>query len=121
VTRPSLRIFALSQSAIGRFDDDTGTWTTVHVWPDPEETLMSLAAHPMREETLFLGTSRSVYVSESGGAEWRSYASELPNVPVTELTFDQGWLYAATYDAGYGAAALVRASRSATCDLRVDQ
>jgi hypothetical protein len=100
VTRPSLQIYALSQSAIGRFDDDTRTWSTVHVWPDPEETLMSLAAHPTREGTLFLGTSRSVYLSETGGDAWIPYASGLPNVPVTELTFDQGWLYAATYGRG---------------------
>jgi hypothetical protein len=100
VSRPGLAVYALSQSAIGRFDDEARTWTTVHTWPQPDEGLLSLAAHTMRDATLFLGTSRGVYLSENGGGSWSPYMLGLPHVPVTELTFDGGFLYAATLGRG---------------------
>ena len=67
---------------------------------DPEETLMSLVPHPSRDGTLFLGTNHGVRISEDSGTNWREYGLGLPNVPVTELTFDRGYLYAATYGRG---------------------
>ena len=100
VTQPHLGVYALSQSAIGRFDDEARAWTTVHVWPEPDEGLLSLAAHPTREATMFLGTSRGVYLSESGGTSWSPYMLALPHAPVTELIFDGGLLYAATLGRG---------------------
>jgi hypothetical protein len=100
VPHPALRLFALTHRAIGRFDDATSAWTTVHVPSDPEETLLSLAPHPTRQSTLFLGSNRGVYLSEDDGANWRAYDLGLPNVPVTELTFDLGSLSAATYGRG---------------------
>jgi hypothetical protein len=100
IPRPSLRLYALSQHAIGCFDDDTQVWTTVQVWAEPNESLMSLVAHPTREHTLFVGTSRGVYLSEDGGHNWQPYQIELPAVPITELSFDQGYLYAATFGRG---------------------
>ena len=100
VPRPKLRLFALSQHGIGRFDDDTQTWTTVQVWPDPNESLMSLVPHPTRDNTLFLGTNHGVYLSENDGDDWQPYQLEMPKVPVTELTFDQGYLYAASFGRG---------------------
>ena len=102
VPHPSLSLYALSQHGIGRFDDDdeTQTWTTVHVWPEPNESLMSLVAHPTRDKTFFLGTSRGVYLSEDGGSDWRPYLVEMPAVPITGLSFDQGYLYAATFGRG---------------------
>jgi photosystem II stability/assembly factor-like uncharacterized protein len=100
VPRPSLRLYALSQHGIGRFNDDTQVWSPVHVWADPNESLLSLVAHPTRAHTLFLGTSRSVYLSEDGGNNWQPYRAELPSVPITELSFDQGYLYAATFGRG---------------------
>lgn len=100
VPHPSLCLYALSQHGIGRFDDETQTWTTVHFWPELNESLMSLVAHPTRDQTLFLGTSRGVYLSEDGGAVWRSYRLEMPAVAITELSFDQGYLFAATFGRG---------------------
>ncbi len=100
VPGPTLRLFALSQHAIGCFDDETQTWTTVHAWTEPNESLMSLAAHPTRERTLFLGTSRGVYLSEDDGQNWQAYNLDLPAVPITQLSFDQGYLYAATFGRG---------------------
>ena len=61
---------------------------------------MALAEHPERANTLFLGTNRGVYVSDGGGADWRRYRVGMPGVPVTRLSFDQGYLYAATFGRG---------------------
>lgn len=95
-----LRLYALSQTSIGRYDDDGQPITTVHTWPDPNERLVSLVGHPSRVGTLFLGTSRGVYLSEDGGATWEQYRQGMPAVPITELSFDQGYLYAATFGRG---------------------
>ena len=96
-----MRLYALSQTAIARYDDDGQPMTTIFTLPNPEEErLMSMVAHPSREGTLFLGTTRGVYISENEGADWEPYRLGMPAVPVTHLLFDQGFLYAATYGRG---------------------
>ena len=100
VRTPDFKLYLLTQNAIGRYDDDGQPITTIHNWPDPNESLMSLVSHPSRDETLFLGTSRGVYLSEDGGANWEQYSRAMPAVPITELSFDQGYLYAATFGRG---------------------
>jgi hypothetical protein len=101
VRRPELRLFALSQTRLERYDDDGQPMSVVFEIANPEsERLMSLAAHPNREGTLFLGTTRGVYLSEDDGAGWSLYRSGMPSVPVTQLMFDRGYLYAATYGRG---------------------
>ena len=99
---PAPSIYLLTQDGIGRFNATTDTVETVHQWPDPEERLMSLVAHPTRTNTMFLGTSRGIYVSDLGATatNWRAYSTALPSVPVTELTFDNDVLYAATFGRG---------------------
>jgi ligand-binding sensor domain-containing protein len=65
-----------------------------------EERLMAIAAHPSRDGTLFLGTTRGVYMSENDGVDWEPYRLGMPSVPITRLVFDEGFLYAATYGRG---------------------
>lgn len=97
----TLRLYALSQHGLGLFDDDTRKWTPVLEWPaDSNISFLALATHPAREGTLFLGTNRGVYLSEDGGSSFRPYRRGMPQVPVTELTFDEGYLYAATFGRG---------------------
>jgi len=100
VEAPTLRIYALAQHSLGRFDHASSTWTTVHTWPDQEETFLSLAIEPSDPNSLALGTSRGVYVSSSAGSAWSPLQGRLPRVPVSELTFNQQYLYAATYGRG---------------------
>jgi hypothetical protein len=98
---PHVRIYALSQTAIARYDDDGQPMTTIFMLSNPqEERLMSMVAHPSRDGTLFLGTTRGVYISENEGAAWQPYRLGMPSVPITNLLFDQGFLYAATYGRG---------------------
>lgn len=99
-TKPALRLYALSQHGIGRFDDASREWETVYEWPELNEMLLSLTAHPARDNTLFLGTTRGAYLSEDAGDSWHSYRLGLPRVPVNELSFDEGYLYAATLGRG---------------------
>jgi hypothetical protein len=100
VPRPVLRLYALSQHGIGRFDYRVKRWSTLHTELRPNETLLSLVAHPTRDYTMFLGTNRGVYLSEDGGSTWEPYRQSMPRVPITELSFDQGYLYAATLGRG---------------------
>lgn len=96
-----LRLFALTQHALHRLVHRPGAaWATLVSWPDPDETLLSLTAQPGRDGTLFLGTNRGVYLSEDDGLTWRPFNTALPSVAVTELTFDQGSLCAATFGRG---------------------
>jgi hypothetical protein len=101
VRAPHVRLYALSQTAIARYDDDGRPMTTIFTLPNPEdERLMSIVAHPSRDGTLFLGTTRGMYISENEGADWEPYRLGMPQVPITQLLFDQGLLYAATYGRG---------------------
>jgi hypothetical protein len=101
VRMPGLRLYALAQSTIRRYEDDRAPMQPVHEWPNPkDERLISLVAHPSREGTLFLGTTRGVYLSENEGVNWSPYSRGLPSVPVMSLVFDSGFLYAATYGRG---------------------
>lgn len=97
---PSLSLFALSQLAITRFDDATRTWASSFIWNSPDEYLLSLAVDPSNSDRLFLGTTRGVYLSENRGLSFEPYQDGLPHVPITELTFDQDYLYAATLGRG---------------------
>jgi hypothetical protein len=100
VTRPALNLYAISQRGIGRFDYRSEKWSTIYTEARPNETLLSFAAHPTRGQTVFLGTNRGVYLSEDGARTWQPYRQKLPRVPVTDLFFDQGYLYAATLGRG---------------------
>jgi hypothetical protein len=99
VAQPALTLYALSQHGLGRFDFTTGAWTTELVWPQVNETLLSFAVKPGKPSALFLGTSQGIYIKE-GAADWKPFQLHLPHVPVTELTFDGGYLYAATMGRG---------------------
>ncbi len=100
VPRPTLSLYALSQRGIGWFNYDTQRWSTIYTEAQPNETLLALVAHPTRHHTLFLGTNRGVYVTEDRGNTWQPYRLKMPRVPITELSFDQGYLYAATLGRG---------------------
>lgn len=94
------KLYLLTQNAIGCYNDDGQPIAIVHEWDEPNERLMSLVAHPIRDDTFFLGTSRGVYLSQDGCVNWEPYRQGMPPVPITELSFDQGYLYAATFGRG---------------------
>ena len=97
-----LQLYAMTQSQIGRLDvdDENRAWTTVYVWPETNESLISLVAHPVREGTLFAGTNKGIYLSEDCGQSWRKYRRGMPAVPITDLHFSKGYLYASTLGRG---------------------
>jgi hypothetical protein len=66
--RGELKLYAVSQHGIGRFDDATQRWNTIYVKSAPNRTPLALAAHPTPQHTLFLGTNQGVYMSEDRGA-----------------------------------------------------
>lgn len=92
-------LYAISQHAVARWRDGR-RWQTRAVWPDPDESLLSLVVHPDEPDLLFVGTSRGVHLSEDAGLSWRTLGIGLPRVPVIELAFHDGMLRAATYGRG---------------------
>jgi len=76
------------------------------VWPDPNEPIISLAGHPRKHETLFVGTRKGVYVSTDRALNFSRFGVLLPKIPVTGLFLDHGYLNAATFGRGLWRAAL---------------
>ena len=93
-------LFALSQRAIGRSLDGGSTWQTIFEWTGDGESLLALLAHPSQPDCLFLGTTHGLHLSRDAGHTWNEYTVNLARVPVIELFFDDGFVYAATYGRG---------------------
>jgi photosystem II stability/assembly factor-like uncharacterized protein len=55
----------------------------------PAEPLSVLAEDPDRENILYLGSDRGVYLSLDGGGSWRSLQGNLPTVPVVDMTIQR--------------------------------
>lgn len=56
---------------------------------------------PRRRGVLYAGTERGMFVSFDDGANWQPLDLNLPPVPITDLTFRQGDLVAATQGRGF--------------------
>lgn len=74
-----------------RTQDGGNTWEQVN---SPDDTIISLAAHPKDEKVVFAGTGSGIYRSDDQGFTW-SQLSEFKRPPVTALAFGrEGVLYA---------------------------
>jgi photosystem II stability/assembly factor-like uncharacterized protein len=63
----------------------------------PERSFVrTVREDPTRKDLLFAGTETGVFVSLDGGARWQSLQSNLPIVPVTDLTIKNDDLIAST-------------------------
>ena len=82
-----------------RTEDGGNTWKPVN---SPDDTIISLAAHPKDERVVFAGTSSGIYRSDDQGFKW-SQLSEFKGFPVTALAFGrEGMLYAYVASQGGG-------------------
>ena len=61
----------------------------------------TLRADLVRPGLLYAGTERGLYISEDDGVQWRTLQLNLPMVPITDLTLNQGDLIAATQGRGF--------------------
>ena len=99
-------LYAAAQHTISISDDAGNSWHLRTVWPDPNEPIMSLAGHPRKHETLFVGTRKGLYISTDRALTFSRFGVLLPKIPVTGLFLDHGYLYAATFGRGLWRAAL---------------
>jgi hypothetical protein len=68
----------------------------------PEDTFVRVVREdPARKGLLFAGTEAGLFVSFSNGEGWQSLPLNLPPVPITDLTFRQNNLVAATQGRGF--------------------
>lgn len=69
---------------IYKSSDNGKTWTSLK-GNLPNAVVNVLIQDPVNPQLLYVGTDNGLYVSRDGGEEW-SYASEVPNVAVYDLT-----------------------------------
>ena len=72
------------------------TWTSITNGIDPTHFTRVIRADPQRENLLYAGTERGVYVSLDDGENWEPFQLNLPIVPVTDLAIKDNDLIVAT-------------------------
>jgi photosystem II stability/assembly factor-like uncharacterized protein len=81
--------------------DYGATWTRITDGIDAEHFTRVVRADPAHRGLLFAGTERGLYASWNDGVRWEPLQLNLPIVPVTDLTFKDGDLVAATQGRGF--------------------
>jgi photosystem II stability/assembly factor-like uncharacterized protein len=72
------------------------TWTKITEGIDVAHFTRVLRADPKRKGLLYAGTESGLYISFDDGATWKNFQSNLPVVPITDLTIKNDNLIAAT-------------------------
>jgi photosystem II stability/assembly factor-like uncharacterized protein len=72
------------------------TWSKITDGIDANHFSRVLRADPKRQGLLYAGTEAGMYISFDDGANWKSFQSNLPLVPITDLTIKNDNLIAAT-------------------------
>jgi hypothetical protein len=62
------------------------TWTLITAGIAPMHFARTLRADQKRPGLLYAGTEYGMYISYNGGANWKRFQLNLPEVPVTDLT-----------------------------------
>jgi hypothetical protein len=79
-----------------------GPWTSITgsaAAPLPTSDFHSFVAAP-DGVTLFLGADIGVFISRDDGANWFPFDADLPNAPIGQIFWSDGYLYAVTYGRG---------------------
>ncbi|MBC7923718.1 MAG: glycosyl hydrolase [Ferruginibacter sp.] len=77
------------------------TWTKITNGIAEEHFTRVVRADPKRPGLLYCGTESGMYVSFDDGASWKPFQSNLPIVPITDLTIKHDNLIAATQGRGF--------------------
>jgi photosystem II stability/assembly factor-like uncharacterized protein len=72
------------------------TWTKITDGIDQEHFTRVVRVDPKRKGLLYAGTENGMYISFDDGASWKTFQSNLPLVPITDLTVKNDNLIAAT-------------------------
>lgn len=83
-----------------RTTDYGKTWTRITTGIDPGHFTRVIRSDPKRKGLLFAGTESGLYVSENDGVAWRTFQQNLPVVPITDMTFKDGYIVVATQGRG---------------------
>ena len=111
-TNPKI-VYAVTLRGIFRTDDGGGRWTAANAGLEAVRhvdvslvsyPLATLAIDPARPEVLYLGTGglrpegAGIYRSLHGGARWHAFGNGLGSLPIRDLVFAGGRVFAATAD-----------------------
>jgi photosystem II stability/assembly factor-like uncharacterized protein len=72
------------------------TWVKINTGIQADDFLRVIREDQKRKGFLYGGAERGFYVSDNGGSNWQKMQLNLPNVPVTDLTFRDNDLVAST-------------------------
>jgi len=81
---------------IYKTEDYGATWSLITTGIAPMHFARTLRADHKRPGLLYAGTEYGLYISYDGGAHWKKFQLNLPEVPVTDLTIKNNDLIVAT-------------------------
>ena len=80
-------IYTTDYTELWRSDNGGSSWTGVS---EPDNNIRWIEIDPNDHLHLWLAADRDVYESTNGGASWTNISSNLPNVPMNTLVYDDG-------------------------------
>ncbi|HJU28544.1 MAG TPA: hypothetical protein VJ718_05210 [Candidatus Binataceae bacterium] len=86
---------------IYRTDDGGGSWTRIDAGIPKDSFVNVVREDPAREDLLYAGTEKGVYVSFDNGAQWRSLQQNLPMTSVRDIDVHGDDLVIATHGRGF--------------------
>jgi photosystem II stability/assembly factor-like uncharacterized protein len=94
-------VVAITKNSFAKTSNAGATWTVQNnPIPSSEYYTIALDTTFIGGTDIYVGTSDGVYRKASGGTSWIKNNGALPNVKVTQLVSDSGFLYAATFGRG---------------------
>ena len=81
---------------IFKTEDYGSTWTLITTGIAPMHFARAIRADRKRAGLLYAGTEYGMYISYDGGANWKKFQLNLPEVPVTDLTIKNNDFIVAT-------------------------
>jgi photosystem II stability/assembly factor-like uncharacterized protein len=72
-----------------RTTDFGKTWTKITTGIPEDDFTRSIRPDPVQKGLLFAGTEAHLYVSANDGDTWQPFQLNLPNVPITDITFQK--------------------------------
>jgi len=80
-------LYTTDYTELWRSDNGGTTWTGLS---EPDNNIRWIEIDPMDPQHVWLAADRDVYESTDGGSSWINISSNLPNVPMNTIVFDDG-------------------------------
>ena len=99
----SNRLYIIDQSVVARSIDGGASWQPILGSGNnklPTSQFFTIIASPTSGQTIFLAAEIGVFFSPDEGTNWHPLDEGLPNAPVREILWSDGYLYASLHGRG---------------------